>query len=165
MIVFLGVLLCLSDWTEGQLNATLPIRMSPIASSSNGLTCPTANYSAHRETVRQTLRDYYMPSTPQGPPCSCGAAGDWVRAVHLNMSDPNQQCPTNWTPVSSPVRGCGRTTSLLNTCDSVTFRVCRTYSSVCGRVIAIQKGNAGAFQFSLRPSSPSYSLEAAYLDG
>ena len=31
----------------------------------------------------------------------------WTRVAFLNMSDPNQVCPSNWTTIGSPVRTCG----------------------------------------------------------
>ena len=31
-----------------------------------------------------------------------------ISAVYFNMSDPSQSCPSNWTPVNSPISGCGR---------------------------------------------------------
>ena len=118
-----------------QHNATLPIRLA----FSKGSTCPLLNNSAQRELVRKTLQSYY-------PPCFCGGAGDWTRVVYLNMSDPNQQCPSNWTLVTSPIRGCGRKNISFLSCDSVTFSVHgHTYSSVCGRIPAYQRGYTIAF--------------------
>ena len=57
------------------------------------------------------------------------------------MSDPNQQCLSNWT-----ITGCGRRAINNGVCDSVTSSVCgRTYSYVCGRILAFQRGYSGAF--------------------
>ncbi len=79
-------------------------------------------------------------------PCSYGGVGNWTRVAYLNMSDTNQQCPSNWRLTSSPVRGCGRSSSEWSTCDSVIYPVNgRTYSSVCGRINAYQKGRENAF--------------------
>ncbi len=52
------------------------------------------------------------------PACSCGGPG-WTRVAYLNLSDTNQQCPSNWTLTTYPVRACGRSSSERNTCDSV----------------------------------------------
>ena len=43
--------------------------------------------------------------------------------AYLNMSDPNQECPFNWTLTTSPVRGCGRSSAGSDTCDSVLLPV------------------------------------------
>ena len=140
-------------------NTTLPIRIPSIALS-NSSTCPLLNTSAQREVVEKTLQRYY---SSDGPPCSCGGAGGWTRAVYLNMSDPNQQCPSNWTLITTPVRGCGRRASGIK-CDSVTYSVHgRTYSSVCGRILAYHKGLAGAFYHAITGSYDN--TEEAYLDG
>ena len=48
----------------------------------------------------------------------CGD-GLWTRIAHLNMSDSTQECPSNWTEISSPVRTCGRPTSSGPSCPAV----------------------------------------------
>ena len=79
------------------------------------------------------------------------------------MSDTNQQCPSNWTLTTSPVRGCGRTTRGWYSCDSAFYSVnswhkdgvynysfycClvvhqpNNHSTVCGRINAYQKGGS-----------------------
>ena len=105
--------------------------------------CPTDSVitNEHRE-VKDSILNYYN----TGPPCSGGGAGGWTRVAHLNMSDPNQQCPSNWTLITTPMRGCGRTSTDHLTCDPVTYSVNgHTYSSVCGRILAYQRGQAAAF--------------------
>ena len=82
------------------------------------------------------------------------------------MSDPSQQCPSNWN--LKHVRGCGRPTSEPG-CDFVTFAsTSQSYSHVCGKVIAYQHGSPNAFDSSdvamLRNiSAPG--LEGVYVDG
>ena len=140
-------------------NTTLPIRI-PNTALSNNSTCPLLNTSAQRELVGNTLQNY----DPNGPPCSCGGAGGWTRAVYLNMSDLNQQCPSNWTLITTPIRGCGRRASTWQSCDSVTYSVPgRSYSSVCGRILAYQRGWAGAFYHAIRFNLDT--IDTAYLSG
>ena len=142
-------------------NTTLPIRLPSIALS-NSSTCPLLTKSAQRELVRQTLQSY-DPDDPDDPPCSCGGEG-WTRAVYLNMSDPNQQCPSNWTLITTPIRGCGRRATGVAVCDSVTYSVYgRSYSSVCGRILAYQRGWAGAFLFAIYGNLNT--IVTAYLSG
>ena len=141
-----------------QQNATLPIRLPALTDSS---TCPLLNNSNQRELVRKTLQSYY---SSDDPPCSCGGAGGWTRAAYLNMSDPNQQCPSNWNLTTTPIRGCGRRATNNGVCDSVTYSVYgRTYSYVCGRILAYQKGYAGAFFRVIK--SYSTTIDTAYLSG
>ena len=105
------------------------------------------------------LSALFPPST-----CPCGGPGPWRRIAHLNMSDPNQQCPHNWRLVTSPVRACGRSTSAGHSCDSAIFPSNGiSYSRVCGRVNAIQRGSPDAFQPSIKGRNPG--LEGVYIDG
>ena len=141
-------------------NTTLPIRTPSIALSNNS-TCPLLNTSAQRELLGKTLQSYY---SSDGPPCSCGGAGGWTRAVYLNMSDQNQQCPSNWTLITTPIRGCGCRATGSGVCDSVTYSVHgRTYSSVCGRILAYQRGRAAAFFRAMISNLDT--IDTAYLSG
>ena len=80
------------------------------------------------------------------------------------MSDLSQQCPLNWTLVNSPVRGCGWTSTGRHTCDSALYSVnSRTYSSVCGRILAYQRGISIAFYNIFRRHLNS--IELAYVSG
>ncbi len=79
------------------------------------------------------------------------------------MSDTNQQCPSNWTLTTSPVRGCGRSSNRYRTCDSVIYQVNGyTYSSVCGRINAYQRGWSYGFLQSLLSG---YTLDQPYISG
>ena len=138
-------------------NTTLPIRLPNTATNSS--TCPLLNTSVQRELVGKTLQSY----DPDGLTCSCGGEG-WTRAVYLNMSDPNQQCPSNWTLITTPVRGCGRRATGSRQCASVTYSVHgRSYSSVCGRILAYQKGVAAAFYHAILNNLDT--IDRAYLSG
>ena len=133
-----------------QQKLSFPVRLPPTISY--GQTCPSQNaINAEHRRVRCIL-------TP-----SCGGDG-WTRVVYLNMSDPNQQCPSNWNLTTSPVRGCGRSSAGGFTCDSSFYPVHgRTYSSVCGRVLAYQKGTALGFWAAL--VARRNTTESAYVSG
>ena len=111
-----------------------------------------------KDVVNPRLLEKYGP--PSGPPCSCGGSGSWTRVAFLNMSDPTQQCPSNWA-LSRQVRGCGRKTQGRVTCDSVFYSVDQSYSKICGRINAYQVGGTDAFYsfFPLRQTS----LDTAYI--
>lgn len=82
--------------------------------------------------------------------------------AHLDMSDPNQQCPTNWNLVTTPIRACGRS-STVSACDSATFPSNgMSYSHVCGRVNAYQVGTPDAFHPTIWHNP---GLELRYVDG
>ena len=77
---------------------------------------------------------------------TCGGTGGWRRAVYLDMTDPNTDCPSGWRETGYSKRTCGRASVGLYTCDSVTFPVSGgEYSQVCGRIKAYQWGRTSGF--------------------
>ncbi len=123
--------------TSGQQLRTGPIRLRTSVSQN----CPTLdNVNGERMTVKQLIKGELSSILS-----SCGGDG-WRRVVFLNMSDPNETCPSNWNITTAPVRGCGRSSSGTFTCDSVVYPVRgQAYSSVCGRILAYHKGIALGF--------------------
>ena len=104
-----------------------PVRVAP--SVLNDASCARFNYDSLRELV--------MKAIPYCPMCGCGPALGWTNVAHLDMSDSSQQCPDGLTFVTTPIRGCRRTNLWQTRCDSVLYPVYgRTYSHVCGRVLA-----------------------------
>ena len=94
--------------------------------------------------------------------CGCDGPSTWTPVAFLNMSDPNQVCPSNWITISSPVRTCGRGRTSRRGCNSVfysTFGL--TYSRVCGRIIGYQDATTDAFDL-LIYSTP---INEQYVDG
>jgi len=130
-----------------------PIRFATSASS----TCfSQETIDVLLRNVTLTIKKYYDTITR-----SCGGPG-WTRVAYLNMSDPQQTCPSNWTLNASPVRGCGRSSNSPRNCDSVIYPVSGlAYNRVCGRLLAYHKGFSEGFS-TLFPSS---SLETAYVSG
>ena len=131
-----------------------PVRVAP--SVLNDTNCARFNYDSMRELVKKAIPCCLM--------CRCGPALDWTNVAHLDMSDSSQQCPDNLTLVTTPIRSCGRTDNSHPFCDSVIYPVHgRTYSRVCGKVLAYQTGWGSAFYNSLILRQNS--LELAYLNG
>ena len=92
--------------------------------------------------------------------CPCGGTGSWRRIAHLDMSDPNQQCPTNeWALATNPVRSCSRRS---DSCSSALFPAGGAYSRVCGRVNGYQKGQTDAIEAA---ASEGVDVEGPYVDG
>ena len=76
----------------------------------------------------------------------CGGTWGWRRAVYLDMTDPNTNCPSGWQLTGYSKRTCGRASSSVRSCDSVFFPVSGgPYSQVCGRIRAYQYGLPDAF--------------------
>ena len=142
-------------------NARPPVHISPTTLPSSQ--CSKYNFSFLREAIFQSINTFFISiSSTQGPPSACGS-GDWTRAVLLNMSDTSQSCPSAWNLVTTPVRSCGRRASSYGVCDSVSYPISRSYSSVCGRIIAYQRGLAGGFYNSLINGQSG--IDDPYLDG
>ena len=77
---------------------------------------------------------------------TCGGTGSWRRAVYLDMTDPNTNCPSAWQLTGYSKRTCGRVSTSTRTCDSVFFPVSGgPYSQVCGRIRAYQYGLLAGF--------------------
>ena len=138
---------------------SFPLGLPPTVTISSGQTCPSQDaINAEHRRVRDILEERSV------LPCSCGGDGGWTRVAYLNMSDPNQQCPSNWTLTTSPVRGCGRSSAGQYTCDSSIYPVYgRTYSSVCGRVLAYQRGVGAGFGAALETGRNT--IDVAYVSG
>ena len=76
----------------------------------------------------------------------CGGTWGWRRAVYLDMTDPNTNCPSGWNMTGYSKRTCGRATDGQFTCDSVFYPVIGgPYSQVCGRIRAYQWGVPDGF--------------------
>ena len=90
----------------------------------------------------------------------CG--GDlWTRVAYLNMSDPMQSCPQNWTDrySTNELRVCGRRSG---SCSSVFYPTDgRFYTGVCGRLIGYQFGHPDG----IRVRTPNYTIDEVYVDG
>ena len=77
----------------------------------------------------------------------CGGTWGWRRAVYLDMTDPNTNCPSGWNMTGYSKTTCGRANSSSLSCDSVFFPVSGgPYSQVCGRIRAYQHGVPDAFK-------------------
>ena len=156
MALKLIVIYCIfSEGFSSSLQQSVPpVRVAP--SVLNNTSCAGFNYDSIKELVKKAI--------PYCPMCRCGPALGWTNVAHLDMSDSSQQCPDNLTLVTSPIRGCGRTSRYHLTCDSVLYPVHgRTYSRVCGRIQAYQTGWASAFYNSYKRNQNS--LELAYFNG
>ena len=88
----------------------------------------------------------------------CGTRGGWMRVAHLDMTQPNQQCPSGFRLItSSSKRLCGRPGPA--GCVSVKFSTNSiAYNKVCGKVIAYQDNTPDGMY-------SSGTIEEVYLDG
>ena len=143
----------------------LPQTIPAVISQGRDGVCPSAEESA---AIIEDIFEQVLAHLNIQPPCPCGGP-EWTRIAHLNMSDPSEQCPSNWSLITTPVRGCGRSSTQLSTCDSAIFTSSgQSYSRVCGRVNAYQRGSPNAFDTifeDLFTNITSLGLQDAYVDG
>ena len=59
-----------------------------------------------------------------------GGTWGWRRAVYLDMTDPNTNCPSGWNMTGCSKRTCGRANSSRLSCDSVFFLVSGSLGSI-----------------------------------
>ena len=89
-----------------------------------------------------------------------------MRVAHLDMTQPNQQCPPGFRTITSPKRLCGRPGP--PGCVSVMFPTNNIpYSKVCGKVIAYQdKTPDGQCPYiGAHTDHQIHTLEEVYIDG
>ena len=138
-----------------------PAILSPVVTNGS---CPS-NLRAQREALASSIEEL-LKSSSIADHCPCGEQGKpWSKVAHLNMSDPEEQCPANWTAVTRRgFRWCDTSRTDAHSCDSAFFQLPRRqdYSHVCGRVIGYQRGSTDAFSTSIVYDS---SLNDAYIDG
>lgn len=144
----------------------LPVRSSPVRSTNEQhhpkKQCTDSVLEVSKQKVLMLIDNEVNPFlfAHHGTACSCGDAG-WTEVAHLDMTDSNSTCPTGWTLYPSP-RSCGRKSTKL--IASAMFSVSgRTYSQVCGRVLAYQKGHPDAFGASHIGSLQG--TDGIYIDG
>ena len=89
----------------------------------------------------------------------------WQRVAYLNMSDPQQQCPSAWRLYDTDgIRACGGPITSSESCAGVPYPTGHKYQRICGRIIGYQKGSPGAFH-SVHSSHQPTGLNDAYVDG
>ena len=154
--LFLLITLCFCSTCA----SLLPVALPPVSGIRRGGSCPSPqNLNQVKNDIRSSLDQTVVPKLV----CPCGGAGEWRKIAHLNMSDPNQQCPPNWNLITtSTVRSCG---GAGQTCVSAIFPSNgMSYSHVCGRIIAYQKGSTDAFGPTVRVTERP-TLDQNYFDG
>ena len=132
----------------------LPAKVSPVAISNDGGDTCQSQIDLQLEAAKLETQNLISNISEV-----CGGLG-WRKIVDINMTDPSEVCPSNLTPVTSPVRGCGRTQTGSNICESI-MRSYPTndYTKVCGRVLAYQRGRTYAF------AGSSSNIDSNYADG
>lgn len=121
-------------------------------------TCPTSEelQRAHDEVATQARVIISREFSPCDGP-------EWRLVANINMSDPNQDCPSGFTLFTDPIRMCGRESDGDYRCLSTSLRVgASPYSQVCGRIKGYQLGRMFAFYRAVHGGG---SFETGYLDG
>ena len=147
----------------------LPVLVpSAVVSGDGSDTCPSqssidAQLNATKAQIRQAVMNTVSPILDAISPGSCNGTG-WTRVALLNMTDPNEVCPSSFSMLTSPVRGCRRPSASAG-CDAVLFNIVpvQDYSEVCGRILAYQRGSTDAFQPFITAGQTT--IDSVYVDG
>ena len=152
------ILVALSSHTSAlQTHISLPILA--VEGNDNYVCPPREELQAVLDKLRNNISDKLESVTiPNTSPCG---PGNWRLHFYLNMSEPSQSCPSEWTLVTNPDRAC---TGTNHSCVSAyTSPGEPAYSQVCGRLFGIGFGlSDGFFRHS---NNGSGSIEMNYLDG
>ena len=169
--IVLAVLAChISDFVVYSDNGvtSLPISYNVVSIKRTEGACPTDQLLEEtRDNIANNIREIILNSfvplyLPDAPQCPC-LSGRRSRIAFLNMSDPNHQCPTGWRLITSPRRACGRPSTGAS-CQSVLYPTNGTsYTRICGRIIAYQYCDTGAFNQVFY--NPSITIDSYYVDG
>ena len=121
--------------------------------------CPSSD---SLESLKQTAKEEIATALQNITNCPCGGSGQWTNIANFNFSDPDVACPSNFTLLTTPVRGCKRAPGQGPVCISAVFSSRgQSYSRVCGRVNGYQKGTTDAFYL----SAGLRTLEQIYVEG
>ena len=114
--------------------------LSGVSNTTQGLCDKIEEHDADITAEVMDLSEYLIPQSSH----TCGGTGGWRRAIYLDMTDPNTECPSGWSIITSDSkRLCGMVGS---GSTSVFFPVSGgPYSHVCGRIRAYQSGRTQAF--------------------
>ena len=129
---------------------------------------PSCLVQQQRETALHQVRSMITSKLLIATLISQCGVGLWTRIAYLNMSDPMQSCPQNWSDSRSTngVRVCGRPTNTTNNCQSVFYSSdAHSYTKVCGRVTGYQFGHPDGIRYHGKHHYYSYSIDESYVDG
>ena len=132
--------------------------LSGVSNTTQGLCDKIEEHDAEITAELKELSEYLIPQSSH----TCGGTGGWRRAIYLDMTDSNTECPSGWSIITSDSkRTCGMVGS---GSTSVYFPVSGgPYSQVCGRIRAYQSGSTQAFH---GYNSHRYdTIDSIYFDG
>ena len=114
--------------------------LSGVSNTTHGLCDKIEEHDTEITAELKELSNYIIPQSGY----RCGGTEGWRCAVYLDMTDPNTECPSGWSIITSDSkRTCGMVGS---GSTSVFFPVSGgPYSQVCGRIRAYQSGRTQAF--------------------
>ena len=150
-----------------QAYCALPVLVSSAVVSGDGSdTCPSqSSINATKAQIRQAITNTVNPILDGNyfSPGSCNGTG-WTKVALLNMTDPDEVCPSNLYMLTSPVRGCRRSSASAG-CNAVLFNTVpvQGYSEVCGRILAYQRGTPDAFSPFIAGGQTT--IDSGYVDG
>jgi len=128
------------------------ILLSGLSLNQSRNTCAASNGKLNQKAAEKIT--FVIDSLEKTPKCG---PGEWVQVISLNLTDPEQTCPTPWVLETSPARSCA---GVNESCASVIYDIPGVlYEKVCGMALGYATESPDAYQFGNR------GIDAAYLDG
>ena len=114
------VLIITSPFLEFASAQNSPLITLPLLSISRNASACLLDTSESM-SVREMLKSEVLAAVKSSMQISKCGEGLWHKIAHLNMSDPNEHCPSVWKEYTAPVRTCGRQVSSVWSCPSNTY--------------------------------------------
>ncbi len=80
-------------------NRNVPLRLDAVQTTK-------CNFQFRQTDAILQLLNAYQLKKDELSPCPCLNSTHWMNAAYMNMTDPSQQCPSNWSLNTAQVRGC-----------------------------------------------------------
>ena len=158
---------------------TVTLHLTPLACDITSTSLPLGSFLNPAASCKNTPTsspsgNYWIQSTctstghasleycDKFPPFNQSRTSGWMRVAQLNMTDPQEHCPSGFRTITSPKRMCGRSSG--PGCASTTFSVNGVdYNKICGKVIGYQYCSMDAFHAYSQHSS--LTIDDVYVDG
>ncbi len=136
------ILLIFISWKYVLLNSRAVTLFPAVVNGIGNGACPPQDaLDAQRNSIKSETLNLLDNTVIPILSCPCSAPGEtWTKIAHLDMTDPSQQCPTNWMlNTFGSIQGCGQASP--GDISAFCSANGSTYSRVCGKIVAYQKAD------------------------
>ena len=151
------------------VNQFEPVKLAPLTTSGNQGVCPSGDLREEgKQNLSTTVQGIITTQLVQSPDSDhlCGP-GSWRRVAFLNMTDPAQQCPTQWALYDANIdrRSCIRPSGTTGCVSNYFTTGSLAYDRVCGRADGIGFISPDSYRLSSTVDRDSWPIDDPYVDG